>query len=118
MNSTFFPPDRERAQAFTERGCHQAKPISISTFEDIEKLDDDQIREIIARVGRDDLTVALKAASDPLKDRILGNMPPEDRQALTEYMEFLGPMLVTEVQLLQLQILHKFGGRSGDEKYC
>lgn len=45
-------------------------------------------------------------------------MPPEDRQALTEYMEFLGPMLVTEVQLLQLQILHKFGGRSGDEKYC
>lgn len=118
MNSTFFPPDRERAQAFTERGYHQAKPISISTFEDIEKLDDDQIREIIARVGRDDLTVALKAASDPLKDRILGNMPPEDRQALTEYMEFLGPMLVTEVQLLQLQILHKFGGRSGDEKYC
>jgi flagellar motor switch protein FliG len=93
------------------------KPISISTFEGIAELDDDQIREIIARVGRDDLTVALKAASDPLKDRILGNMPPEDREALTEYMEFLGPMLLAEVELLQLRIVHKFGGESSDDTY-
>lgn len=39
--------------------------------EDIASLDDDQIQEIIACVGRDDLTVAL-AATEPVRDRILG----------------------------------------------
>ena len=48
--------------------------ISISTFEGIADLDDDQIKEIIARVGRDDLTVALKAATERLRDCVLGNM--------------------------------------------
>ena len=49
-------------------------PIHLSTFGDIANLDDDQVKEIIARVGRDDLTVALKAATEQLKDKILGNM--------------------------------------------
>lgn len=41
-------------------------PINISAFEDIAGLDDDQVKEIIARVVRDDLTIALKAATEPL----------------------------------------------------
>ena len=60
------------------------KSISISAFADIVDLDDDQIREIIARVGRDDLTIALKAAAEPLKDRILGCMTEESGQALSQ----------------------------------
>jgi len=87
-----------------------SKPISISTFEGIADLDDDQIKEIIARVGRDDLTVCLKAAEERLKDRVLGCMSEEERTALTQYMEFLGPMLLSEVEHLQLQVVRKFGG--------
>ena len=49
-------------------------PIHLSTFGDIANLDDDQVKEIIARVGRDDLNVAIKAASEPVKDKVLGNM--------------------------------------------
>lgn len=84
------------------------KPISISAFEDIVNLDDDQIKEIIARVGRDDLTITLKAATDALKDRVLGCMTEQERLALLQHMEWLGPMLLAEVELMQLQIVGKF----------
>lgn len=83
-------------------------PIHLNTFADIADLDDGQVKEIIARVGRDDLTVALKAATDELKDKVLGNMPEGERLALTEYMEWLGPMRLSEVELVQLQIANKF----------
>lgn len=83
-------------------------PIHLSRFEDIADLEDDQVREIIARVGRDDLTVAMKAASEPLKDKVLGNMSEDEQLSLTNYMEFLGPMLLSEVEVYQLQIVNKF----------
>ncbi len=92
-------------------------PIHLSTFGDIANLDDDQVKEIIARVGRDDLTVALKAASEPVKDKVLGNMSEEERHALTQYMECLGPMLLTEVEVVQLQIINKFKDGPGNDKF-
>ena len=92
-------------------------PIHLSKFEDITGLDDDQVKEIIARVGRDDLTVALKAATEPVKDKILGNMSKEERQALTQYMEWLGPMRLSEVEVVQWQIVNKFKDASGDDAF-
>ena len=92
-------------------------PIHLSVFADIAKLDDDQVKEIIARVGRDDLTVALKAATEPLKDKVLGNMSVQEREALTQYMEWLGPMRLSEVEVVQLQIVNKFKDASGDDAF-
>ena len=92
-------------------------PIHLSTFGDIANLDDDQVKEIIARVGRDDLNVAIKAASEPVKDKVLGNMSEEERHALTQYMEYLGPMLLTEVEVVQLQIINKFKDGPGNDKF-
>jgi flagellar motor switch protein FliG len=94
-----------------------SSPISISSFADIVDLDDDQIREIYARVGRDDLTVALKAATEALKDRVLSCLSEADGEALCSYMEWLGPMLLAEVEVMQLQIVRKFRGEPGDEAY-
>jgi hypothetical protein len=44
-----------------------------------------------------------------LKDKILG-MSADDRKALTEYMEWLGPMRLVEVEVVQVRILSKFDG--------
>ena len=93
-------------------------PINISTFEDIAGLDDEQIGEIIARVGRDDLAVCLKAATEQLKDRVLSCMSEAERLALTQFMEFTGPMLVTDVEHLQWQVVDKFRERAADSEYC
>lgn len=92
-------------------------PIHLSKFADITDLSDDQVKEIIARVGRDDLTVALKAAEEMLKDKILGNMSKEERQALSQYMEWLGPMRLSEVEVVQWQIVNKFKDASRDDTF-
>jgi flagellar motor switch protein FliG len=92
-------------------------PIHLAVFEDIAGLDDDQIVEIIARVGRDDLTIALKAATEAVKDKVLGNMSGEEREALTQYMESLGPMRLSEVEIVQLQIVNKFKDDLSDDTF-
>lgn len=80
----------------------------VSSFEDLANLEGGEIEEVIARVGRDALAVAMKAASDHFKNRFLGIMTAEERRMLTEYMEWLGPMLRTEVEAVQRGIVEKF----------
>ena len=92
-------------------------PIHLRSFADIAGLQDEQVREIIARVGRDDLTIALKAATEELKDKVLSNMSAQEWESLTQYMEWLGPMRLSEVEMVQLQIVNKFKDASGDDAF-
>lgn len=93
--------------------------ISISSFGDIADLSDDQIKEIIARVGRDDFTTALKAGSEQLKERVRSSVGEAEWQAIASYMEWLGPMRLIDVELVQLQIVAKFRGEAiSDEEFC
>ncbi len=88
----------------------QLRPVH--AFDSLADLEDDEIREIIVRVGRDRLAVAFKSVSDRFKDRFSANMTAEKWQALAEAMEELGPMSLTAVEAVQLEILRKF--RSDD----
>lgn len=92
-------------------------PIHLSRFADIVDLDDDQVRELIALVGRDDLAIALKAATEALKDKVLANVPEAERLGFVEYIECIGPMRLTEVELVQLQIVNKNKIASGDDVF-
>ena len=94
-----------------------SNPVSISAFSDIADLGDDQIREIIARVGRDDFTLALKAAAEPLKERVHSSVTEEEWQAMSSYMEWLGPMRLSDVEIAQQQIVRKFAGPAGDDQF-
>ena len=62
------------------------------TFADINKLTDRELQILLREVDQKDLVVALKAAEEELKDKILGNMSERVRTFITEEMEFLGPM--------------------------
>jgi flagellar motor switch protein FliG len=55
-------------------------------------------------VDQKDLVIALKAAPDELKEKILGNMSDRVRTFITEEMEFQGPMRLSEVEEVQLRI--------------
>jgi flagellar motor switch protein FliG len=94
-----------------------SNPVSISAFSDIADLGVDQIKEIIARVGRDDFALALKAASEPLKERVRSSVTEEEWQAMTSYMEFLGPIRLSDVEFVQLQIVRKFRGAASDDQF-
>lgn len=76
-------------------------------FGDIAKLSDREIQTLMKEVDQKDLTVALKSASDELKDKILDNMSERVRTFITEEMEFLGPMRLSEVEEVQLRIVQQ-----------
>ncbi|MFC1526715.1 FliG C-terminal domain-containing protein, partial [Candidatus Latescibacterota bacterium] len=51
--------------------------------------------------------IALKAADEDLKEKILGNMSERVRTFVTEEMEFMGPMRLSEVEEVQLRIVQQ-----------
>lgn len=74
-------------------------------FEDITKLRDKDIQSILKNVETSQWAMALKGASAELKQKILGNMSQRASQMLTEEMEFLGAVRLSEVEALQQQIV-------------
>jgi flagellar motor switch protein FliG len=77
------------------------------TFADIVTLTDREMQVLLRVVDPKDLVVALKSAPEALKDKILGNLSEQARQALTEEMEFIGPVRLSEVEEVQLRIVQQ-----------
>ncbi len=77
------------------------------TFEDIIKLDNNSIREILKIVDKKDLMVALKGAPDELRDKFLGNMSQRAQEAFLEEMQFLGAVRVKDVEEAQRKIVEE-----------
>ena len=76
-------------------------------FHDLVKLTDREIQVLLKEVEQKDLVIALKAAEEELKDKILGNMSERVRQYIQEEMDFLGPMRLSEVEEVQLRIVQQ-----------
>ncbi|MEM6666030.1 MAG: flagellar motor switch protein FliG [Pseudomonadota bacterium] len=71
------------------------------TFEDLGKLDSASIQTILRGVDKDRLPMALKGASDTLKEAFLGNMSQRAAKMLVEEMEVMGPVRLREVDEAQ-----------------
>src|SRR5690606_11218781 len=74
-------------------------------FEDINKFSPKEIQTILKNVESSQWAVALKGASDELKEKILGNMSTRAADLLREEMEYLGPVRVSAVEQMQQQIV-------------
>ncbi len=74
-------------------------------FEDLLLLDQSAIKEMLAKVDRKILTIALKGTSDQLKNHILGAMSQRGAEMLREDMDALGPVKIKEVEAAQQQII-------------
>jgi len=77
------------------------------TFEDIMKLDNNGIREILKVADKKDLMIALKGAPDNLRDKFLGNMSQRAQDAFLEEMQFLGAVRVKDVEEAQRKIVEE-----------
>ena len=86
-----------------------AEPVRnpMFVFDDISKLTDREIQTLMREVDQKDLVVALKSASDEMKEKVLGNMSERVRTFITEEMEFQGPMRLSEVEEVQLRIVQQ-----------
>jgi len=77
------------------------------TFEDIMKMDNNGIREILKVADKKDLMIALKGAPDELRDKFLGNMSQRAQDAFLEEMQFLGAVRVKDVEEAQRKIVEE-----------
>jgi flagellar motor switch protein FliG len=74
-------------------------------FEDILMIDPNGIKELLGKVDRKLLTVALKGTSDRLKDHFLKAMSQRGADMLREDIDALGPTKIKEVESAQQQII-------------
>ena len=75
------------------------------TFEDIIKLDKNAIRELLKETDKNNLMIALKGATDELKQMFLSNMSQRAAEAFEEELQFLGPVKVKDVEEAQRKIV-------------
>ncbi|MEF3192445.1 MAG: flagellar motor switch protein FliG, partial [Campylobacterales bacterium] len=75
------------------------------TFEDIVKLDNRAVQELLKQVDRKDLMLALKSTTEELKQKILMNMSQKAAQNMLEEMQFMGAVKVKEVEAAQRRIV-------------
>ncbi|AHF97380.1 flagellar motor switch protein FliG [Desulfurella acetivorans A63] len=74
-------------------------------FEDIIKLSNSDIQEILKHIDKKDLTIALKGAPEELSKKFFSNMSSRAAETLKEEMEFLGPVKVKDVERAQKAIV-------------
>jgi len=74
-------------------------------FDDLTKLSDKDIQTVLKNVETPQWAMALKGASAELKQSILGNMSQRAAALLTEEMDYLGSVRLSEVEQVQQQIV-------------
>ncbi|MBI5559360.1 MAG: flagellar motor switch protein FliG [Deltaproteobacteria bacterium] len=74
-------------------------------FEDLLGVDDRGIMSILKEVSTDDLKLALKTASEDLKEKIFKNMSTRAVEMLKEDMEIMGPTRVKDVEAAQQAVI-------------
>jgi flagellar motor switch protein FliG len=74
-------------------------------FEDLVKIDDRGIQEILKNIDSGELALSLKICTDELKEKIFKNMSERAAKMLKEDLEVMGPVKVSDVEKAQGNIL-------------
>lgn len=73
-------------------------------FEDLILLDGHGIQKVLREIENEDLCLALKTASNELKEKIFSNMSDRAAQMIREDMEYMGPVRLSQVEEAQQKI--------------
>jgi len=87
------------------------------TFEDLLKIDDNGIQMIMKEINQEDLLVALKTATDDLKEKLFSNMSERAGLMLKEDLESLGPTKISYVEKAQKKIIALYKKLEEDGKF-
>ncbi|HEY1685852.1 MAG TPA: flagellar motor switch protein FliG [Tepidisphaeraceae bacterium] len=74
-------------------------------FEDILLVNDKGIQSVLKEVDNEELALALKTASEELKNKIFKNMSERAAQLIAEDMQYMGPVRVSDVEAAQQKIV-------------
>ncbi|HCI28775.1 MAG TPA: flagellar motor switch protein FliG, partial [Fervidobacterium sp.] len=104
--------DRSTEKNLMERLTYESPELAeeirkrMFVFEDILKLDDRSVQLVLREINTQDLAVALKGASEDLRDKIFNNMSKRAQQLLKDEIEFMGPVRVKDVEEAQQKIIN------------
>ncbi|HSZ74129.1 MAG TPA: flagellar motor switch protein FliG [Rhizomicrobium sp.] len=112
MAEIFNNFDRQTESRFLtsleERSRDSAERIKalMFTFEDLSKLDPGSIQTLLRNVEKDKLALALKGATDSLRDVFFSNMSERAGKILREDMEAMGPVRLKDVDEAQMRMVN------------
>jgi flagellar motor switch protein FliG len=94
--------------ALEERNRESSERIKalMFTFEDLGKLDPGSAQTLLRHVEKDKLAIALKGATDSLRDVFFSNMSERAGKILREDMEALGPVRLKDVDEAQMRMVN------------
>ena len=94
--------------ALEERNSDSADRIKnlMFTFEDLTRIDQSGLQVLLRQVEKDQLAIALKGASDEIKDLFFKNMSERASKMMIEDMEAMGPVRVKEVDEAQSNVVN------------
>ncbi|THD79176.1 MAG: flagellar motor switch protein FliG [Phenylobacterium sp.] len=93
--------------ALEERNREAAERIRalMFVFEDLSKLDPGGIQTLLRAVEKDSLALALKGASDGLREMFFSNMSERAAKIMREDMESMGPVRLRDVDQAQMAMV-------------
>lgn len=75
------------------------------TFDDLVQLDNRSLQMVLREVNNETLTLALKTASEGIKEKIFSNISQRAAEMIQEDLEAMGPVRLSEVEAMQQTIL-------------
>ncbi len=128
LNLTGSTLEKVLLEGIGSRNADMASQIKnlMFVFEDLRLLDGRAMQRLLREIDGKELALALKAASDELKEHIFANMSERASAALKEELEFLGPVKVRDVEGAHTRIIEvmrsledqgeiMISGRGGDD---
>ncbi|CAN7246272.1 flagellar motor switch protein FliG [Phenylobacterium sp. LjRoot164] len=93
--------------ALEERNRESAERIRalMFVFEDLSKLDPGGVQTLLRNVEKDQLGLALKGASDSLREMFFSNMSERAAKIMREDMESMGPVRLRDVDQAQMAMV-------------
>lgn len=107
LNSTSHSAERSIIDDIRERNNELASTIKslMFVFEDLVHIADRDLQRLLMEIEQRELAMALKAASDELKEKVLNNVSERVAAAIREEIDLMGPVRVRDVDEAQRNIL-------------
>ncbi|GDY21611.1 flagellar motor switch protein FliG [Verrucomicrobiota bacterium] len=93
--------------ALDERNPELSQSIrqKMFTFEDLTNLDVPALQKVLREVEMRDLAVALKTASDQLRNKLLGCISKRAAETVAEESQFMGALKLRDIEASQMKII-------------
>ncbi|MDR3357406.1 MAG: flagellar motor switch protein FliG [Desulfovibrio sp.] len=107
LNAVDRATEEEVLSEIEEDSAQMAEEIRnlMFVFEDCKNIDDRGMREVLKETSNEELTLALRGASDELKDKFFKNMSERAANMIREALEYMGPVKLSDVEGAQQNIV-------------